>query len=89
MLRNKSRVEAVTTTLAFNGLRLYQAASNEATLSIVRTETKSVSGNLAENEDALAPTSTISGESTYLIRTRPEAVEGQIDYPAWCVLRSL
>jgi hypothetical protein len=89
MLRNKSSVEAVTPALAFNGLRLYQAASNEAALSIVRTENKSASRNMAENEAAIAPTSTIFGKSAHLIRTRPKAIECQIDYPAWCILRSL
>jgi hypothetical protein len=76
-------------TLAFNGLRLYQAIPNEAALSIVGTEAKSASRNMAENEAAIAPTSTIFSKSAYLIRRRPNAVEWQIDYPAWCILRSL
>jgi len=41
MLRNKCRVDAVTPPLAFNGLRWYQAISNEAASSNVRAETKS------------------------------------------------
>jgi hypothetical protein len=61
MLRSKSRVEAVTPALAFNGLRLYQAISNEAASSIVRTETKKMFSNMAKNEDAIAPVSTMRG----------------------------
>ena len=49
----------MTPALAFNGLRLYQAVSDEAALSIDRTETRIMSGNMAENEDALTLISTM------------------------------